>query len=338
MRSRASLAASAIALCLVIQATLASIAFAGNLAGWLHAPLQEGEDRWVPSLAITAGVTIQRQSGEVNSVIVEDMLPPPVSLRGFHEDDDLAVSPFVGFDLQVMSPALPVPTRPRIFFGAEILPTFAVSRDLAFEGDPGCVRGPEVDAPCARDEDGSRRRPFGEDSLNGEGSRTRARVQKLTYGASLGAAFPFEIADRPIRFKPIVAFMSYRINASGLVVNGACDPTDTCTDWTFSGFVIPGFLRESTLTATRDRRFYAVGPGFDVEMDTGRFGPIGSALFIGMRAYAVMGDRTIKFGTEETYDDQIGNDLEAAEFTVRVDPWIYRASLGIRFQWLGDQN
>ena len=55
-----------------------------------------------------------------------------------------------------MTPALPIPTRPRLFVSGEILPTFASDRDLALEGDPGCVRGPEPDAPCARDEDGSR--------------------------------------------------------------------------------------------------------------------------------------------------------------------------------------
>ena len=74
---------------------------------------------------------------------------------------------------------------------------------------------------------------------------------------------------------------------------------------------------------------------FIVEVDTGRFGPIGSALFLGARAYAVLGERTISFGTTQTFSDALGNDVETANFEVTVDPWLYRAHVGIRFQWLG---
>ena len=34
-------------------------------------------------------------------------------------------------------------------------------------------------------------------------------------------------------------------------------------------------------------------------------------------------------------DDQIGNDVATATFEAEVNPWIYRANVGIRFQWLG---
>lgn len=299
---------------------------------------QAGEDQWVPSLAFTAGVSIQQQAATADSFIFEDLTPPPVSLRGFQAGDDTAVSPFVGFDLQLMTPALPLPTRPRVFLSAEILPTFASGRDLALEGDPDCVRGPEPDAPCASEEDGSRRIPFGEASANGLGTRVRAEVNPLVYGAALGAAFPLQVGDRPLRIKPSVAFMSYRVDATGTVVDAACDPTNACTDWTAFGFTIPGFLRETTLTASRSQRFYAVGPGLDVEMDAGHFGPLGAALFIGGRAFAVVSDRTMSFGTEETYTDQLGNDRAVAHFNVAVDPWIFRAHVGLRLQWLGSEK
>ena len=35
------------------------------------------------------------------------------------------------------------------------------------------------------------------------------------------------------------------------------------------------FLRETILTASDSQRFNGIGPGLDVEMDTGRFGPLG---------------------------------------------------------------
>ena len=95
---------------------------------------QAGEDRWVPSLTLTSGVTIQKQTGSVESFLFEDMTPPSVALRDSLEGDDLAVSPFVGGSLELMTPALPIPTRPRLFLSGEFLPTFAISRNLVQDG------------------------------------------------------------------------------------------------------------------------------------------------------------------------------------------------------------
>jgi hypothetical protein len=315
---------------------------------------QAGEDRWVPSLAIIAGATIQEQQGIADSCLFPgsddtsrdcDSHVDP-ELQGFFEGDDLAVSPFVGGSLELMTPALPIPTRPRLFLSGEILPTFASDRDIALDGDPDCIRGPEPDALCARDEDGSRRSPFGEDSVNGEGSRTRAQVDTLVFGASLGVAFPLKVGKRQLRFKPSVGWINYKVEAEGLVVDAECSPTSQCTDVTFvPGFPpSPGFLRETMLTASDSQRFNGVGPGLDVEMDTGRVGPLGVSLFMGGRAYAVVGDRTFSFGSAETFTDPISDpgvsppeetDTAVARFEVEVDPWIYRAHVGIRFHWLG---
>jgi len=102
--------------------------------------------------------------------------------------------------------------------------------------------------------------------------------------------------------------------------------------------VTPGFLRETILTASGSQRFNGIGPGLDVEMDAARFGPVGSSLFLGARAYYIPGDRTISFGTVESYDDQLGTDLAAAQFEVEVDPWLFRAHVGIRFLWLGSRD
>jgi hypothetical protein len=73
-------------------------------------------------------------------------------------------------------------------------------------------------------------------------------------------------------------------------------------------------------------------------MDTGRFGPIGSSVFLGARAYHVLGDRSISFSTSETFDDEFGMDTAVGNFEVEVAAWIVRASVGIRFQWLGSRE
>ncbi len=318
---------------------------------------QAGENRWVPSLAITSGATIQKQRGFADSDLVKDIdgtSPSTVFLRGPVDGNDLAASPFVGGALELMTPALPIPTRPRLFVSGEILPTFASDRDLALEGDTGCVRGPEPTAPCARDEptdeDGLpiRDTAFGEDEANGMGTRTSARVDSLVFGASLGVAFPVQFGKRQIRIKPSVGWIHYKVEAEALLVDAACDPEDRCTDIRTPNrppppnfLKTPGFLRETILTGSGSQRFNGIGPGLDVEMDTGQFGPIGSSLFLGARAYRILGDRTISFGTDEEFTDAIsdpGRDVAVGRFKVKVDPWMFRGHLGIRFYWLGSRQ
>ena len=59
---------------------IASLATDG---GELEKPTkQAGEDRWVPSLAITGGITIQKQQGFADSNLFEDMSPIPASPPG----------------------------------------------------------------------------------------------------------------------------------------------------------------------------------------------------------------------------------------------------------------
>ena len=298
--------------------------------------LQDGEELWVPSLAITSGVWLQAVDASGQSQYFEGTMPP-VPLRSPVSGSDLGVSAFVGATLELMTPAIPVPTRPRIFLSAEVVPTFSPTITPAQDGAPGCVRGPEPEDPCASMENGTRRRAYGEDAANGQGSQVSTDIDTLAFGAGMGVAFPFAVGKRQLRVKTSVAWVNYKVNASGLVVDAQCDPTSACTESTpIPGFPPnPGFLREVTLMAESSERFNGIGPGLDLEMDTGRFGPIGSSIFLGARFYRILGDRKITLGTAQSYDDQIGMDSAAAQFQVEVKPWLYRASLGVRFQWLG---
>jgi hypothetical protein len=308
---------------------------------------QAGEDRWVPSLAITSGVTVQKQNGTADSCLFPGNTspdscntrgdPPDPALRGFVDGDDLAVSPFVGGALELMTPALPIPGRPRLFVSGEILPTFALDRDLAVEGDPGCVRGSKPDAGCAKNEGEA---TFKESDANGVGSRTSAQVDTLVYGASLGVAFPVRAGKRQLRIKPSVGWINYKLEAEALVVDAACSPEDQCT-------IVDNRLRERILTASGSQRFNGIGGGVDIEMDTGRFGPIGSSLFLGVRGYRILGDRSFSFGTVKDFpqtrtDDGseivFGPETDIGRFEVKVDPWMFRGHLGIRFHWLGSRE
>jgi hypothetical protein len=301
---------------------------------------QAGEDRWIPSLAITAGATFQDQDGSVDSVLFEGMSTTPVPLRGFEDGHDLVIAPFVGASLELMTPALAIPTRPRFFVSGEILPSFTADYNLAVEGDPGCLRGPLPNAPCTKDLTEFGASSFEEESLNGRGSKTSSTVDTLVYGANFGVAFPLRAGKRQLRIKPSFGWINYEVKAEGTVVDGACKPTKQCTDTVvefppFPPFVSEGFLRETTLTASDSKTFNGIGPGLDIEMDTGKFGPLGVSLFMGGRAYYILGDREIAFGTSEAFDDPVGMDVAVAKFQVEVDPWLFRAHVGIRIHWLG---
>jgi hypothetical protein len=294
---------------------------------------QAGEDRWVPSLAITGGVTIQEQDGNSDSFMV-DLNSNSTPLQGFIEGSDTAVSPFVGGSLELMSPALPFSLRPRLFVSGEILPTFAADRDLAVEGNPSCIRGPEPNAPCASKPGGLSGTSFDADNANGQGSSLVTQVDTLVFGANLGVAFPVEVLERQLRIKPSVGWINYKVEADGLVVDAACGdpnsipPSTRCND----------FLREMTLAASDSQRFNGIGPGVDVEMDAGQLGPLGVSLFLGGRAYAIVGDRDMSFSDTKSYDDQLGTDDATALFKVKVNPWMFRAHVGIRFHYLGNQD
>jgi hypothetical protein len=294
---------------------------------------QAGEDRWVPSLAITGGVTVQEQDGTSDSFMV-NLNSVSTPLRGLIEGSDTAVSPFVGGSLELMSPALPFSLRPRVFVSGEILPTFAADRDLAVEGNPSCIRGPEPNAPCASKPGGLSGTSFDADNANGQGSSLETQVDTLVYGANLGVAFPVEVLERQLRIKPSVGWINYKVEADGLVVSAACGdpntipPSTRCND----------FLREMTLAASDSQRFNGIGPGVDVEMDAGQLGPLGVSLFLGGRAYAIVGDRDFSFSATQSYDDQLGTDDATALFDVKVDPWMFRGHVGIRLHYLGNQD
>jgi hypothetical protein len=300
---------------------------------------QAGEDRWVPSLGITAGFTFQEEhtgSGASFTRDLNDVNSTFTELREPVAGDDTVVSPFVGGTFELMSPALPISTRPRIFIGGDILPTFAPGRDLGVQGDPSCVRGPEPKSPCAVDENGRRRTPFSAASANGTGTVIESRVGSLTYGAHFGVSFPFEFADRQFRIKPSVGWINFKVSTHGLIVDAACSPVG-CTDFTPVVGSPPtmGFLRETRLTVRDSQHFNGIGPGLDLEMDTGQYGPVGVSLFIGGRAYRILEDRKISSQTSLTINDQLGNDEVRGQFEVEIDKWVYRAHVGMRIQFIG---
>ncbi len=321
-----------------VAAAVCALLSAGGLSHAAEGESYPGEDRWIPSFAIVSGVTAQKQKGKVESFIIESSNPVLTNMEPTASGDTLVVSPFVGGNLEIMTPTWHVPGRPRFFLSGEVLPTFATERDLATQGQPGCIRGPAPGLPCARDEDGTRRNPFTQDLANGRGSVTSAQIERWVFGATIGAAFPFEFNERKLLLKPSFGWINYKVRASGLVVGVRCNPTSACTDYTpvLGQPPRPGFFREMRLSQDERQRFNGIGPGLDLEMQAARYGPIGASLVIGARAYYIVDDEVMRFSKQQAYSDQAGDALTNANWRVKVDDWMYRGHVGIRFSWLGE--
>jgi len=294
---------------------------------------QEGEDQWVPSLAIISGMTVQDWDGEVESEICRDCTFPDQAgeeaLRPFIKGDDRDVTPYVGGSLELMSPALPIPTSPRLFVGGEFLSAFGTNREVAGEGDPGLLRSPLPEGA----EDST---PYGENAAIGQGSTTKAEIDKFVYGAHAGISFPVELFERALRIKPMFAWIRYDVDVKGKVVDAECQASFLFGSTNCNDKVGNGFQRGVTLRDDDSDTFDGIGPGLDVEMDTGRFGPLGTSLFAGARLYKILGSRKIKLSDSGSHDDVLGQDQTRARWSFEMDDWMYRIGLGIRFQWLGN--
>jgi hypothetical protein len=306
---------------------------------------QAGEARWVPSLAVISGVTIQSQEASVELFDSNFVLDEDFSTVG----DDVAVSPYVGANLELLSPALPLPGRPRLFVGAEILPTFGAERDVAKIGDPSGFRTPLFTPPLPGEE--VPRSGYTESGVLGQGSATAAQIDTLVLGAAVGVAFPFELRGRPLRVKPSFGWIRYKIDVEGRVLKVEClpfttpkgQPSTACIDFDPAGPNAgnpfqPGFTREIVLGAQDSQSFNGIGGGLDIEMDAWRVGQFGISLFLGGRFYRTLGDRTVDLSDSASFDDDLGQDTFTANWSFEVDPWMYRAGLGLRFHWLGSQK
>lgn len=290
----------------------------------------ERANDWVPSFAVISGVTVQDWNATVKGTRIPSSGPSagvPEDLRPPQRGDGRDVTPYVGGNLELMTPALPLPTSPRLFVGGDVAAEFGTERRVAHEGDPSAIRSP---VPPASQGSAT----FSEGSALGQGSKTTGEVDTLVYGAHVGVAFPAEVRGHRLRIKPSFGWMRYEVDVSGLIVdaecfdvlqaNGGCEP--------FLG----GFLREQRFAASGSETLDGIGPGLDVEMDTGRVGPLGTSIFVGARLYRLLGNTTVDLQPlPQSYDDPLGQGTSSARFTLDVDRWMYRVGLGFRLQWRG---
>jgi hypothetical protein len=276
-------------------------------------------------------------------------------LRPSVDDHDVSATPFVAASLQVMTPRVPlVPSSPRFFVSGEFVTLWAQKRNIAKESNPSTLDWPlETPFPEATN--------VGGPTLSGVGTEVTSEVQNYTFGARAGLAFPFHFRGRRLWVKPSFGWLQYEVDVDALLVAGIKDdPVDV--DPTTGSFG-PG-IREVTFDSGFTETFNGIGPGIELEMEAARVGPLGVSLFINADAYRILGETDFDFSDtlqcpaydplnptggcasslvnmpaggspSPVPDANIGADTYTGDFEFSVDPWAYRAGVGIRFHWLG---
>ena len=333
----------------IARGAFASLLLAGFASSAQEAaPARSLDDRWIPSFAFTTGVFWGRQHATVSSDCFDPDSGPstPTScnpeidaygpvLRQGADQNELAVTPYVGGNLSLHTPVLARLGQTRLFAGVELPYQFGIDRNVAQKDRPTGIAEP--DNPEAGE-------TLDEGALIGVGSRTRTEIQGLTFGANAGVAFSFEAFGRQFHVKPSANWIRTQITGRGRIEQGICHTQSFQQLCDIDGIQPTGggaFTRIITLKARDSMWVDGLGPGLDVEMETGRFGPYTVALFFGAGGYYLLGDRSLAFeakrtippsGTTDGLGDPVGYH---ADFAFRLSPWLYRMGIGLRLSWVG---
>ena len=307
----------------------AALCFAAALA-MVSAPSgaaqERSEEGWVPSFALFYDMLGNRANGAITTT---DVLQPPITTdcREFNQDlwgcpqspvqltfpsagHDTDVVPMVGASLELMTPRLLERLlAPRLFAHADGAVAFGFERNLAGERKPDAFLA-ETPVPPAFD--------IFERSVAGQGSRALIQVERWVFGAGLGAAFTANVFERTIRIKPSFEYFPHELDMISSVRRAVkqVDPASSLDD-----FRLIALSAEDTVT------LHALGAGLELEADAGRLGPIITSLFIMGRGYRYASDLDYTF----TDSNELG---ESATWSYEIDPWLWRAGLGIRFRWV----
>ena len=276
------------------------------------------DDRWVPSVAVALGFTSQRIEGSVESkrtVIGFDIFD--VRPSDFGEKHLNALH--VGGQFEIQSPALPIPyVHPRFFFGGEVYNVSSQQRSIAREGDPQ----QELGLP-----DGNG--PFTELELLGRGSETTVDMDNVQFGAHVGISFPVQIGDWRISIKPSARYLKQELQFRGIISQGRRGANETVS--------VPRSIPTNVvlLLGNEDTDLHAVGPGLEIEFEAGGVRSLTATVFISGGAYRVLSDDEITFTTTGRDSDGTAFTTYTGTWSADIDPWLYRATVGMRIKWTG---
>ena len=293
-------------------------------------------------------------------------------------DTSRMMTPYFSLAAELMSPALLSGWgSPRALAHADIGYAFGFARGITRVGSPL----DRMELPFPPSELDTHQPPLynSEQEMVGQGSKLTASVDSLLVGAGFGIAFTFEVGDRTFRVKPTVEYLREEMEISGTLRQATrttfFSPPRDMSQWTPTTPIfgaplnIPedatpadaGF-REINLDGSSTRVYHGVGPGLELEMDTGRVGPFVVSIYSGMRAYHFSGDDlSVDFVAQNPPDTAFtldglppgpgtnvegrnenlfrncsvdnANQCESASFSFEKESWAYTGHVGLRFRF-----
>jgi hypothetical protein len=281
----------------------------------------------------------------------EDLPPPtprptlastPTKMRNDSKGKEFGLWPGVGVDVQLMTPRIPkIDILPfdigiRGFVSGEVMAMFPPNRATANEGSlDGLFFPEELKDPVN----------YPSSAIGGGGSEVRSEQDTFEFAAAIGISIPINVLNRTVRIKPSFGWLNYRLKVSGRLlhaikddVNGELSGNSPTNIGTFG----PN-TRVIDLQKNLTKNINAIGTGVEVELESGKFGPIGAAVFASIHGYKVVGDRKFKFQSSQSFADGTAAggdgllpDTYRATWEHEIDPWIYRMKVGLRFHYVGE--
>jgi len=283
-------------------------------------PMPAEPPQWTVGIGIPIGLEIHDVSASSSTGFVGspsriwDDLGQLQLLRAPSSGDARVTGVTFGGELEIMSPRIfDTFGQPRIFARSALEMNLAADTTPTAEGGIGPIRPPS-------DASGNPPASFTERSILGQGSKGLYKVDRLQIRVGAGVAFSLVFMDRPLRIKPSIEYLRREAEMRGTVNRAialpGAPPLLTSIDQT----------RIEGVRTTAKRIFHAIGPGLELEMDTGRLGPLVVSVFGGFRALRFLGTRK----EEMKGQTSAGEDVT---FNFELDQWLYRADTGLRFRW-----
>jgi len=299
------------------------------------------DDRWVPAFSFYSGAQVRNQEGRVSGPLQVEVGVPE---RG----DELAVFAFTGMSLELSTPKLFSASGPRFFAHVDASLSFDSDRPIAGEGNPGPIEYPVNTA-------GQTLELAPVTGMLGQGTSLHSEAKPLVLSAGAGLSFEFKALGRTLRIKPSLEYMWQETQASvevGYLVSTQVVTGSSVCSRVAVPQVPPGVAQpcaSAFLSTSKTKAFHSLGPGIEIEMDTGRVGPVMLALYASGQAYRLLGDGEIDLNASEPLFLPDGfnplgtppgslpagvQDPVDVMGSVDLDPWHYRFGVGLRFRWL----
>ena len=290
-------------------------------------PTGEGDpadSRWIPSLSIQTGIAVNKREGEVSSIE-----------RGFQDGRTTQIFGTFGSSLQLETPRLSfIPSQPRFFARADIIYSADDKESLVSEGVP--------EDSIVKLGDGYNLEAGPVEQVVGRGSALRPQVEPLVLGGGLGLSFQTDVLGRKLRIKPSIEWMFQRdeISLEFSDVEGNGNDPDRCQPE----------CRAVSISAQDTKGYHSLGPGLELDYDTGRAGDFRVSIFSRFSALAILGDRNSRLVATGSWLTRTVERINGENVITSIDPasgredttvssrykrdlWSYVVVAGFRIYW-----